>query len=171
MSCLINTGFTLGCNDVGGVEKLYVGTYDADTDWTISGTNSQITGVTGANTAYLFEQDIEFSGVEQNIVADRNNGTVYYESSVTMKMIGINADLLTSVRALAKAPLYCVAKLNSGEFVVLGVENAGRASEGTVGTGVAMGDMNGSSMTLMFKSKNGAYTMDSGVLGTDITIG
>jgi hypothetical protein len=34
-----------------------------------------------------------------------------------------------------------------------------------------MSDMNGATMEFTFKSQNGAFLMDSTVLGTDITIG
>ena len=54
-----------GCASVGGAEKVYIGTYDADAAYTLD-TDNVITGATSGGTVYLFEQDIESAGVEQN---------------------------------------------------------------------------------------------------------
>lgn len=171
MSCVIDSGYTLGCNSIGGVEKVWIGTYDADTTWTISGTNSQITGVTAANNVYLFEQDIEFAGLEQNGQYSRENGTVHYESVLSVKFIELDNDLRNTILALGKAPLYAVIKSNAGHYYVLGVESAGRATEGAMSLGVAQGDMNGANLSFTWKSQGGAFLMDGALIGTDITVG
>lgn len=170
MSCVIDDGYTLGCNSIGGVEKVWIGTYDASTTWTF-GTESNITGVTAANTVYLYEQDIEFAGLEQTGQFSRENGTVFFESVLSVKFIELDNDLRNTIIALAKAPLYAIVKSNAGHYYVLGVESAGRASEGAASLGVAQGDMNGANLSFTWKSPNGAYLMDAGVLGTDITVG
>ena len=169
MSCIIDNGFALGCNSIGGVEKVYIGTYSAAT-YTYDATNV-VTGVTGAQTVYLFEQDIEFAGLEQTGQFSRENGTVFYESVLSTKFIELDADLRNTILDLGKAPVYAVVKANTGAYYILGVESAGRATEGTASLGIAQGDMNGATLSFTFKSQNGAYLIDSTVLGTDITIG
>lgn len=169
MSCIIDNGFALGCNSIGGIEKVYIGTYSAAT-YTYDATNI-VTGVTGADTVYLFEQDIEFAGLEQTGQFSRENGTVFYESVLSTKFIELDAALRNTILALGKAPVYAVVKSNAGAYYILGVESAGRATEGTASLGVAQGDMNGATLSFTFKSQNGAYLLDSAVLGTDIVIG
>jgi len=170
MSCILNTGFTLGCNTIGGIESVWIGTWDSATAWTL-GTQSDITGVTAANTVYLYEQDIEFAGLEQTGQFSRENGTVFFESVLSVKFIELDNDLRNTIIALAKAPLYAVIKSNAGHFYVLGVESAGRATEGVASLGVAQGDMNGANLSFTFKSPNGAFLMDGSLIGTSITVG
>lgn len=86
MSCIIDEGFQLGCATIGGVEKVYIGTYSAGTTFATSATNV-ITGITGGQTMYLMEQDIEFAGVNQTGAFSRENGTVFYESVLSLKFI------------------------------------------------------------------------------------
>ena len=52
MSCIIDNGYTLGCSSIGGVEKVWIGTYDADSTYTFDA-NNVITAVTNGVTVYL----------------------------------------------------------------------------------------------------------------------
>jgi len=170
MSCIIDGGFALGCNSIGGVESVWIGTYTSDASYTLDATNV-ITGATSGGTVYLFEQDIEFAGLEQTGTFSRENGTVFYESKLSVKFIELDAALRNTVIALGKAPVFAIAKSNAGAYYLLGLESSGRATEGTASLGVAQGDMNGATMAFTWKSANGAYLMDAAVLGTDITLG
>jgi hypothetical protein len=170
MSCIIDNGYTLGCNTIGGVEKVWIGTYDADSAYAFDADNV-ITGVTSGTTVYLFEQDMEFAGLIQTGQFSRENGTVFYESVLSVKFTNLDADLRNTILALGKAPVVAAVKSNAGLFYYLGVETAGRATEGTASLGVAMGDMNGATLSFTFRSANGAYLIEESVLGTDITVG
>lgn len=169
MSCIINNGYTLGCNSIGGIEKCFIGTYSGVTTYALDADN-QITGATSANGVYEFEQDIEFAGLDQNGQFARENGTVHYELVLSVKFIELDKDLRNTILALSKAPVYAIVKSNAGHYYLLGLESAGRATENTASLGVAQGDMNGATLSFTWKSRNLAYLMDSTVLGTDIPI-
>lgn len=170
MACIINDGYKLGCASVGGAEKVYIGTYDADAAYTLDADNV-ITGVTSGGTVYLFEQDIESAGVEQNGVYNRENGTTHYESILSVKLFGLDAKTRNLAVSLGRAPVFAIVKSNAGQHYLLGMESAGRATEGTASLGVSMEDMNGVNMSFTFKSKDGMFLIDESILGTDITIG
>jgi len=170
MGCIIDNGYTLGCNTIGGIERVYIGTFDADTTYTLD-IDNQIIGATGANTVFLFEQDIEFSGLEQTGQFSRENGTVFYESILSIKLIELTKELRNTMISLGRAPIYAVIKSNAGQHYLLGKESSGRATEGAASLGVAQGDMNGVSLSFTWKTPNGAFLMDEAVLGTDIIIG
>ena len=170
MACIIDNGYSLDCNSIGGVELVYIGTYASDATYALDA-NDIITGVTDGGTVYNFEQDIEFAGLEQTGNFSRENGTVFYESVLSVKFIELDAALRNTVLALGKAPVFAVVKSNAGHHYLLGLESAGRATEGTASLGVAQGDMNGATLSFTWKSQNGAYLLDSSVLGGDITIG
>lgn len=170
MACVINDGWDLGCATIGGVSKVYIGTYDDAVTYTFD-VNNNITAIAGTPTVYLFEQDIEWAGVTQTPTASRENSTVFFETKLSIKLIELTTATLNSIKALTKAPIFAVVVSNAGAYYVLGVENAGRYSEGDASLGVAQGDMNGANLTFTWKSANGAYTMNSALLGTSITIG
>jgi len=170
MSCTIDNGLALGCNSIGGIEKVWIGTYSGGTTYTLDATNV-VTGATGANDVYLFEQDIEFSGLEQNGQFSRENGTVFYESVLSVKFIELDSTLRNTILALGKAPVYATVKSNAGHYYILGLESAGRATEGVASLGLAQGDMNGATLSFTWKSQNGAYLIDGAIIGTDIPVG
>mgnify|MGYP000421590445 CR=1 FL=1 len=169
MACIIDNGYTLGCASIGGVERVWIGTYDADTTYTYD-VDNVVTGVTGANNVYLFEQDMEYAGLNQTGVYTRENGTVHYESVLSLKFIELDKDLRNTIVALGKAPIYAVIQSNAGHYYILGVETAGRATNGVASVGVAMSDLNGATMEFTFKSIDGAFLIDGALIGTDIPV-
>lgn len=169
-NCIIDSGYDLGCSSIGGLEKVWIGSYSATTAYAFD-TDNVVTGATGANDVYLMDMDIEFGGLEQTGTFSRENGTVFYESKLSVKFIELDKDLRNLIIKLGRAPIYAVVKSNAGHTYILGVESAGRATEGTASLGVAQGDMNGATFTFTWKSQNGAFLMDESVLGTDIVIG
>lgn len=170
MSCIIDMGYTLGCSSIGGVEKVWIGTYSADQAYAYDGDNI-ITGVTSGVTVYLMEQDMEFAGLNQTGQFSRENGTVFYESVLSVKFIELTAELRNLVIALGRAPIFAVVKSNAGEYYACGVESAGRATAGVASLGIAQGDLNGATFEITWKTPNGVYLLDPTVLGTGITIG
>jgi len=166
MACIIDNGLALGCSSIGGIEKVYIGTYDGsivyvlDADMNITGLAAPTTGV------YNFEQDAEYAGVEQTAEISRDNGTVYMKTSLSVKFIEMTAELRNTFLSLAKAPLYAVVKANSGQFYLLGYNSAGRATEGTLSLGTAQGDMNGGTIKFEWSGADGIFLLDDGVLGS-----
>jgi len=170
MSCIIDMGYTLGCSSIGGVEKVWIGTYSADQAYAFDVDNI-ITGVTSGVTVYLMEQDMEFAGLNQTGQFSRENGTVFYESVLSVKFIELTAELRNLVIALGRAPIFAVVKSNAGEYYACGVESAGRATAGVASLGIAQGDLNGATFEITWKTPNGVYLLEPTVLGTGITIG
>lgn len=168
MSCIINDGYELGCSTIGGIEKVYLGTYDAATAYALDA-DSVISGVTSGATVYMFEQDVEYAGLNQTGAFAPENNTVYYESVLSLKFTNLDADLRNTVLALGRAPLVAVIKSNTGNYFLLGSNLAGRATASTLSLGVAMGDLNGATMEITFKSQDGAFLIDEDLVPTGAT--
>jgi hypothetical protein len=170
MSCVLDNGFNLGCNVSGGVKSVYIGTYDPDVTYTTDA--DDIITVLDANPnsvdCYKFEQDIEFAGLEQTGQFSRENGTVFYESVLSVKFIQLDASLRNLIKALGKAPVFAVIESNAGEFYLLGVDSPGRATEGVASLGVAFGDMNGATLSFTFKSEDPASLCEGTILNTGV---
>jgi hypothetical protein len=169
-NCIIDGGYTLGCSSIGGVEKVWVGTYSPSQNYTLD-IDNVITAVTSGQTVYLMEQDMEYAGLNQTGTFSRENGTVFYESVLSLKFIELSAELRNLIVALGRAPLFAVVKSNAGAYYLCGLESAGRATAGVASLGIAQGDLNGATLEVTWKTPNGVFLLDAGVLGTDIPIG
>lgn len=169
-NCILDQGYTLGCSSIGGVEKVWIGTWASDSEYAFD-IDNVITGVTNGTTVYLMETDIEIAGLTQTGQFSRENGTVFYESTLSIKFMELTAEVRNLAVAIGRAPLFAVIKSNAGAYYVCGLETAGRATTGELSLGVALGDMNGASFEITWKSANGVYLMEESVLGTDITVG
>ena len=168
-TCNLTDGYILGCSSIGGVEKLWIGEWEDIVGYQQSACGT-ITGLTSGFTVYEFEQDIEHAGLTQAGNYDRNNGTVFYESTVSLKMIGLDCNVRERLVELGRAPLIAVVKSNAGDYYLCGVETAGRASAGDASLGVALGDMNGVNLSISWKSSNGVFLMAEALFGTKITV-
>jgi hypothetical protein len=169
-NCIIDGGYTLGCSSIGGVEKVWIGTYSPSQNYTLD-IDNVITAVTSGQTVYLMEQDMEYAGLNQTGTFSRENGTVFYESVLSLKFIELSAELRNLIVALGRAPLFAVVKSNAGAYYLCGLESAGRATAGVASLGIAQGDLNGATLEVTWKTPNGVFLLDAGVLGTDIPIG
>ena len=167
-NCEITQGFTLGCFGASGIEKAYVATYEAGASWELDA-DDQISGATMTNQFYELEMDAEYAGVEQTITGSRENASTFFETNVSLKFANLDKELIKLVKTMAKAPMTLVLKSNSGEWFVAGVESAGRTLEGTLSAGVLLGDLNGSTLVVNYRSANGIYSIDPTVAETLVT--
>ena len=169
-TCNLTDGYVLGCSSIGGVEKVWIG------EWVDNVNIAQdvcgiITGITTTGlTVYSFEQDIEHAGLIQTGNYSRENGTVFYESVLSIKLIGLDCNVRNRMVELGRAPLFAVVKSNAGDYYYLGLESSGRASAGEANLGVLLGDMNGLSQSVSWKSANGAFLINGSLVGTTITV-
>lgn len=169
-TCNLNDGYVLGCSSIGGVEKVWIGEW-VDNVQVTQDSCGIITGITTTGlTVYSFEQDIEHAGLVQTGNYSRENGTVFYESVLSIKLIGLDCNVRNRMVELGRAPLFAVVKSNAGDYYYLGLESSGRASAGEANLGVLLGDMNGLSQSISWKSANGAFLIDGTLIGTTITV-
>jgi hypothetical protein len=169
-TCNLTDGYVLGCSSIGGVEKVWIG------EWVDNVAIQQdscgiITGITTTGlTVYSFEQDIEHAGLVQTGNYSRENGTVFYESILSIKLITLDCNVRNRMVELGRAPLFAVVKSNAGDYYYLGLESSGRASAGDANLGVLLGDMNGLNQSISWKSANGAFLINGALIGTTITV-
>lgn len=169
-TCNLLDGYVLGCSSIGGVEKVWIGEW-VDNVAVQQDSCGIITGITTTGlTVYSFEQDIEHAGLVQTGNYSRENGTVFYESVLSIKLIGLDCNVRNRMVEIGRAPLFAVVKSNAGDYYYLGLESSGRASAGEANLGVLLGDMNGLSQSISWKSANGAFLIDGALVGTTITV-
>lgn len=160
MSCLISSGYSLGCRDsAGGVEWLAIAAYDTQTTYT-TGTCSLITGMSPTMSFYLFEQYVEQGMASQEGAYDNITGTNHTVQTVMLTLEKMDACTREQFLALTQARVRVIAKTQNGRYFLFGKVNGGRASAGTSGPGQNLGDLAGFQLTFEFKEPEPAHEID-----------
>lgn len=163
MSCTLTNGFKLDCRISGGLDVVYVSdlvknqVYGFTTGNIIGGTDS-VTGT--AMTFQTLEQEIETASATETITPSTENGTVFYEQVVAIKLFGNTDEVRTTVELLSKGRFTVIAKDQEGQDKIYGKQNGLRVSEGSIETGLAFGDMNGVTISLLGKEPQPANLVD-----------
>ena len=169
-SCNLEDGYVLGCSSIGGVQQVWIGEY---VDGVVYAQDSCgiITGITTTGlTVYSFEQELETAGLIQTGAYDRTQGTVFYDTQLTIKMFGLDCNVRNRMIELGRSPLFAIIKSQAGDYYYAGIETSGRASAGEANLGTLLSDMNGVSLTIQWKSGNGVFLINQALLGTTIAI-
>lgn len=153
MSCVLTSGYELGCRDnIGGVEAVYIGQYNGDDltfGLTASGAIDQFTGATVS--FFEFQQEIEVGSYTENGVYSTENGTAFYEQTVILTLHKLDAALRNQILILGQGKFRIIVKDQRGVYHLIGKQNPVRVSASTPGVGKAYGDLNGVVITFMGK--------------------
>lgn len=165
MSCDISSGFVLGCRDnTGGIKNLYI---LSGSITSTAGTEGLITAITGSGTFYKFELFRQTSNYSETINSTPENGTVFYEQSVTAVFFKLQSATRNKVKVLAQNPdLKIVVETNNGatdgvgQFFLIGEDTGAQLVNGTSATGTAFGDLNGYTLTFTSQEPEPASEID-----------
>ena len=144
MSCLQTlTGIARDCaTSMGGVRKVWITNHAAVTAKTV--TNDVITAVTlsTGETWHAFEFRSETASLEKSWQVNKENGTVYVHSTLTMLFHRMTTAKRIELNALAMGELAAIVLDNNGTYWYLGYDNPVTIDSGDSGTGTAMSDAN-----------------------------
>lgn len=165
MSCNITSGFTLDCREgIGGIKTVYI-TELGNKD-TIVSSNGTITSFSLATGTYFYEHEMLMeTGVwSEGIQTSDQNGTLYYEQTLTVKFPKRSAALAVNIETLAKNKLMVIVEENNGNYVLLGETNGMEVQPSTYESGTAFGDFQGYTLTLKSKQKDRANLVTSSLI-------
>jgi hypothetical protein len=163
MSCVLTNGYTLGCRDnIGGVQEVYIGEYNADA-MSYSFTASNVIDAFGGATVsfYTFEQEIETGSYTENGVFSTENGTAFYEETLTITLHRLDATLRNQILLLGQGKWRIIIKDQRGVYHLMGKQNPVRVSASTPGVGKAYGDLNGAVITFLGKEPEPAHIVST----------
>lgn len=176
MSCLIDTGYDLGCRDnIGGIKLAYIGNFSAEQTYTLgtaSGSTADdlIVGVGGTlSTYYTFNQEVEVGEFNQEGQYSTENGTVFFVQTLTLMMHKNDADLRSKLLLLSQGHLSIIVQDQRGSHWLMGFNNGCRVVTGSQNTGRAFGDMNGITISFEGREAAPAYFMTPEAIA-DLTI-
>ncbi len=157
MACEITKGRSLDCkSSTGGIKAVYFAQLEDLTLVNIeSGTISDLEFVGGASaTLYKYVLPRGTGGFTETITGSPENGSLFYEPSVSIMLHNLSAADQNEIKLLAQNRLVVFVELNQrvatgGHNVILclGGENGMELTTGTAASGAAFGDMNGYSLT------------------------
>jgi len=142
----MSTGRKLACKDaVGGVQKVFFADYGTLGTATISG--GIVTAFSGASYT-LFQYDVKSaSGLEQTITSSNDNGTTFFEQTLTLVLTKLDAPTQAELAKVIATRPHVFIQDNNGNYLSVGMTR-GCDVNGTISTGVALGDLNGYSLTI-----------------------
>lgn len=175
MSCTFTlAGSIRDCkNALGGVKEIYLCLRKTEldpADVTIDATTEKVTAVT-METAKLFKTYQVRENIANMVVAattSAENGTTYYETTVTFNLSKITAAKRLELKNLAKAELVAIVRDKMNQYWMIGLENPVMLSAGGMNTGTAMGDANQVEFTLMCQESVPPLEVTTTILSTII---
>lgn len=160
MACELTKGRALDCKtSTGGIKAVYFAQLEdvvlTPTINNYDGTITDIEFASGAPTT-LFKYNLprQTGTFTETITGSAENGTVFYEPSVTIMLHGLSSADQNEIKLLAQNRLVVFVELNQrvatgGNNVILclGAENGLELTTGTGASGAALGDMAGYTLT------------------------
>jgi len=158
MSCDISKGRLEACKSgVSGLDAIYIinyGDYNPDSaalggDVTYSATaglEDVITEIANVATVYKYELK-GANSFEQTIQSSRDNGTTFFEQTLTVQLKKQDAYTHKTVKLLAYGRPHIIVRTRGNDFFIAGLQRGCDVTAGTVSSGTAMGDFNGYSLT------------------------
>lgn len=147
MACLLTSGRSLPCKSaVGGLKSVYFADYGTLGNFTES--SNEITAIDGTPT--LYQYDIKGnSTLETTVTSSRENGTTFYESTLTLNLVYQDKDTQAEIKLLAVARPHIWVEDYNGNYWLVGRVHGSELTSGNFASGAAMGDLSGYSLTFV----------------------
>jgi hypothetical protein len=152
MACDLTKGRKEPCKDVvGGLKAVYF--TDFGDYGTVTQTDDEITDMTGTFTAFKYELKGN-SSFEQAITSSRENGTTFFDQTLTLTLKKLSKEDNKELKLLAYGRPHVAVEDYNGNVFVMGLEHGAEVTGGTVSTGAAMADLSGYTLTLNAQELN-----------------
>jgi hypothetical protein len=167
MACLLTSGRKVPCKSaVGGIKTIYFadyGTLGAET--IVAG---EITALAG--TPEWFKFDVKgTSSLETAINSSRESGTTFYESTVTMSLTFQDKATQEQLKLITHARPHVAIEDYNGNYFLVGLENGGEVTGGSISSGAAMGDLSGYSLTIVAQETAPPYFVTGSVITSEVS--
>ena len=160
MGCDLTAGRLLDCkNSVGGIRSILLMEL-ADYEPTYTGT--VLTQVAAA-TAWRYDLPKSTGNFSENITISTENGTVFYEDTLTIKLHRLDNAMRDELKLIAQNRMVCFVLDNNDNQWCMGEVLGAELTAGTSATGTSLGDAYGYDLTIMSQEREpmrnaGAYT-------------
>jgi len=151
MACNLTTGFSVGCNDsIGGVAEFWIANMPSDFAAATDG-SGEVTGLSGTGLDYHKFECTSAQGaasvMNDNPTVNDANGTSFFDQTATYVLNKMEKAKRNEVKMIARAKMSIIIKDNNGTYWLMGETNGVRLVSGDNGSGTALGDRNGYSLS------------------------
>ena len=162
MACTISSGRKVPCKSaVGGIKTIYLADYGTLGDATIVG--GEITLLSG--TPDFFQFDVKgASSLETAINSSRENGTTFYESTLTMALTFQDKATQEQLKLITHARPHVAIEDYNGNFFLIGLDHGAEVTGGSITSGAAMGDASGYNLTIVAQETAPPYFITGSVI-------
>ena len=166
MACELTQGFAVGCNDsTGGIAEFWFANMVDDFAVAESATG-EASSITGTGLTYYKYETTNAQGaasvINDNPTVNDQNGTSYFDQTCTYVLNKMDTAKRNEVKMLARAKLSVIVKDNNGIYWLMGKVNGVRMTAGDNGTGTALGDRNGYSLSFQAQETEPLTEVTSG---------
>jgi len=167
MACSLTTGRKVPCKSaVGGIKAIFFADYGTLGNPTI--VSGEITGFAGTPDWFQFEVK-GASSLETAINSSRENGTTFYESTLTMALTFQEKATQEELKLIAHARPHVAVQDYNGNYFVVGLEHGAEVTGGTISTGAAMGDLSGYNLTIVAQETAPPYFATLSAFAGDVS--
>lgn len=165
MPCVLSQGMTIDCRDsIGGVKAVWFiahGNVSAVTE-----ASGIVSAITKTGVFYKYNLVKSTASFVENINVSVENGSVGYAPELNIVLNKMQANTRNEIMLLAQNVLMAIVQDMNGKYWLLGKLNGLDISAGTAGTGTAMTDRNGYTLTFSGVEPQLAPEVASAVIST-----
>ena len=168
MSCEMTSGYNdrTCTNGKGGIKSVLLFPLGAVSGAIVSATN-ELTAITVTGETFLYKLKSNLSSYTAPIKVDKNNGTLWYEQSLSMILASDTKELRSEIHLLAQNELVCLVENADGTIVALGLgEGLQVADANEYTSGVLKSDRRGHVIVLNGMENDEVPDVASGVYTT-----
>ena len=150
--------------NVGGVKAVYMANFEDVVG--VAVTTDVVSGITlgTGKKFYTYNFNPNTSSYTTNVQANRENGTLYFETVLSLVFPKQDAAKRLEVNALAQAGLMAIVQDNNDNYWLLGKDEPLLMTSGTAETGTARADRNGYALEFTDGQKQMPYTVDPAII-------
>lgn len=175
MSCSITKNRSLPCRDsIGGVKNIYFADYGELTEGAgfAVDTDGVVTSWASADNPSFYKYEVKnSSSLEQAITASTENGTLYYEQTITLVLPKQSPQSQQEVNDMAKGRPHVIVEDNNGNYLLAGLKFGCNVTGGSISTGTAMGDLSGYNLTITGMEPLPAYFVTPSLVTANLGTG
>lgn len=170
MSCNMTTGYNdrTCTNGKGGIKSVILfplGNVSASTI-----TNNEVTSLTVTGEVFQYKLKSNLSSYTAPIQVNKDNGTLWYNQTLTMILASDTKELRSEIHLLAQNEVVCIVEKASGEYVALGFGEGLQIADGSAyGSGTVKSDRNGHDLVLTGMENDEVPDVDASVVATLLT--
>jgi hypothetical protein len=149
MSCDLGNGRLEPCKDaLGGLDAVYFINFGDLATVAYDAVNTDVIDTADVTSLYKFELK-GTNSFEQVVNSSRENGTTFVEQTLSIQLKKKDATTLKIVKLLAYGRPHVVVRNRNNQFFLAGLNRGMELTTANLSEGVAMGDFNGSTLTLV----------------------